>query len=173
MKDIIVYTDGSVSNNGKLNPKGGIGIFFSDNNPNNLGLQLNIDNITNNICELEACRRAITIIINTKNFNILTDKILICTDSIYLINSISLWAKNWEKNNWKNSKNETIKNLNLIKEIRKYYLKYDIAFKYIKAHQKKPNIKDINDINDINYHNYKDWYGNNQADLLARNSYSS
>ena len=162
MTEFKVYTDGSVSNNGKLNPKGGIGIFFKDNNLNNLGLQLHIDNVTNNICELEACRQAIIIIINNPKFIKNNNTILICTDSIYVINSISKWSSNWEKNNWKNSKNETIKNINLIQEIRKYYLKYNIIFKYIKAHQKKPKIDDIN---------YTDWYGNNQADLLAKNSY--
>ena len=27
-------------------------VYFNDNNPDNLGLKLNIDNVTNNICEL-------------------------------------------------------------------------------------------------------------------------
>ena len=162
MKEWIVYTDGSVSNNGKKNSKGGIGIFFDDKNPDNLGKQLHIENITNNICELEACRTAINIITNKKSFTN-QDTIIISTDSNYLINSIVKWANTWEKNNWKNTKNEIIKNLDLIQNIRKYYLKYNIIFKYIRAHQKKPHIEEIE--------LYKDWYGNNQADLLARNSY--
>ena len=67
-----------------------------------------------------------------KKFN-LKDTIIIGTDSKYLINSITIWFPTWEKNNWKNSKNEDVKNLDLIKKIRKYYLKYNIVFKYIKV----------------------------------------
>ena len=33
--EINVYTDGSCLNNGKLNAKAGIGIFFKDNDPRN------------------------------------------------------------------------------------------------------------------------------------------
>ena len=94
MKEWVVYTDGATSNNG--NASGGIGIFFNDNNPDNLGLRLNLKPITNNICELEACRKAIIIITSKKEFD-LEDNIIIGTDSKYVINSISLWCSNWEK----------------------------------------------------------------------------
>ena len=162
-----VFTDGSVSNNGRDNAKGGIGVFFNDNNPDNLSLELHIPNITNNICELEACIRAINIIINKKEFidNKNKNKIIIYTDSKYVINSIIIWFKDWEKNNWKNSKNEPVKNLNFIKKLRDYYLKYDIEFIFIKAHKKKPN-------NDIESIEYKEWYGNKMADKLAVDSHS-
>ena len=159
MKEWVVYTDGATSNNGKKNASGGIGIFFNDNNPDNLGLRLNLKPITNNICELEACRKAIIIITSKKEFD-LEDNIIIGTDSKYVINSISLWCSNWEKNNWKNTKKETIKNLNIIKNLRGLYLKYNIIFKYIKAHQKQPEKDDLE--------NYRDWYGNYMADKLSR-----
>lgn len=157
-----VYTDGSTNNNGRENAVGGIGIFFKTESQDNLSLKLNLDTVTNNICELEACVRAINIITLKKKFN-KKDKIIIGTDSKYVINSIVQWFPSWEKNNWKNSKNEPVKNLNIIKKLRNYYLKYNIVFKYIKAHQRKPS--------DIESEEYQDWFGNNQADLLAKNSY--
>ena len=170
MEEFKVFTDGSVSNNGRNNCKGGIGIYFSDNNLDNVKCKLNIPKITNNICELLAGKEAINIIINKKKFlenieNKIKNKIIIYTDSCYLINCITLWYRTWQKNNWKNSKKEPVKNIEIIHKLREYYLKYDIDFRFVKAHQKKP--KDENSIE------YYEWYGNYMADKLAFESHNN
>ena len=64
---IKVFTDGSTINNGDKNARqwGGIGIFFADNDPRNISKSVIANKITNNICELLACRLAIEIILKT------------------------------------------------------------------------------------------------------------
>ena len=160
-----VFTDGSAINNGKRNAKGGIGIFFGDDNKDNVGLAFSKDGKTsNNICELEAVRRAISIIIKKIKFRV-GDNILICTDSSYVIDCITKWSNAWERNGWKRKnkggKKVPVKNVELIKEIKSNYLKYNIQFKHIKAHQVLgSNIKEDS-------LEYKEWYGNKMADELA------
>ena len=164
-KEWKVFTDGSTINNGKRNAKGGIGIFFDDDSPDNLGEEFNINGKTsNNICELEAVRRAINIIIKKKEFKS-DDKILICSDSTYVIDCITKWSNTWEKNGWmrrnKGGKKVPVKNVELIKEIKKLYYQYTIQFKHIKAHRNlNPEIKKSS-------LEYKEWYGNKMADELA------
>lgn len=155
-----VYTDGSTINNGKKGSYGGIGVFFSDNSPLNISEAMICKNVTNNICELEACRKGIIQIILNKEFNI-GDYIMVNTDSQYLINCITLWSTAWEKNGWLNKNKKPVKNKNLIKEIKKLYLKHNVQFKHIMAHQEFIGEKDESNMN------YRDWYGNQMADKLA------
>ena len=84
--------------------------------------------------------------------------IIICTDSMYIINSITEWAKNWEKNNWKKADNKPIQNDILIKKL--YYLSKNlkVGYKHVKAHTSPP---------DEDSDEYFEWYGNYMADKLA------
>ena len=90
------------------------------------------------------------------------DKIIICTDSEYMINCITKWSNDWEKNGWKRNdrgKLKNIQNLELIKELRNLVRKNNVSFKHIKAHQVEPTHK--------NSVQYQEWYGNMMADKLA------
>lgn len=156
--ELNIFTDGSTLNNQKKgNRCGGIGIFFGDNDKRNLSLSLKESKdlkVTNQVAELLACIYAIEKNINDiKNYDI-----TICTDSMYVLNSMTKWALKWEKNNWINSKGKTVENLELIKNLFNYTNNYNIKYKHIRAHQKEPS-KD----ND----NYHFWYGNHMADKLA------
>lgn len=46
-----------------------------------------------------------------------TKKITIISDSDYSINCLTLWHKSWKRNDWKNKKNEPVKNMEIIKLI--------------------------------------------------------
>ena len=146
---LTVYTDGSAINNGKTNCTGGIGVFFCDNDDKNISKQINIENVTNNKCELIACIEAIEKV----DFN--KYELNIYSDSEYVIKSITEWYINWEKKNFKG-----VKNLELIQKLYNYYKKYNINFYHIKAHKKEPNNKYSQE--------YIHWYGNMMADTLAR-----
>jgi len=159
-KTIKVYTDGSAINNGQKNAYGGIGIFFSDNNIDNVSSPLKTNKITNNVAELLACKLAIDKIVKKPNYN--NQSILICTDSEYLINCVEKWSSSWETNNWMRytkGKMRPVKNVELIKNIKTYYNKYQITFKHIKSHKTEPKNKDSIE--------YIDWYGNMMADKFA------
>jgi|TARA_B110001469_G_C9586163_1_gene290785 ribonuclease HI len=157
-----VFTDGSSFNNGSKTKKhkGGLGIFFEDGHPNNKSIKLIEHPITNNIAELKACIKAIEIILDT-NPN-LPLEIIIYTDSEYVINSITKWAKIWRFNGWKKkqgSKLVDIKNKELIITLYTLVSQNPIKFKHVKAHKSAPT----NKTSDA----YKEWYGNYMADKLA------
>jgi ribonuclease HI len=148
LDDIDIYTDGACSNNGKKYAKAGIGIYISDNlkiSERLKGLQ------TNQRAELYAILKALTIIdiLKYKTINIYTD-------SMYSINCITKWIKNWKKNGWLDKKKKLVKNKDLVDNIDKIIIKYShIKFNYIEAHTKK------NDIHSLN---------NEKADKLAKKS---
>lgn len=147
-----IYIDGASSNNQNENKRrGGIGVFFGDNDLRNVSIEIK-DNPTNQRMELCACIKALEII-NDNN-----QKLNIYTDSKYVINCITLWYDNWAKNNWKTSKGLDIKNLDLIKKLYNLVKSKDVNFFHIKSHQKLP------------VNNYKHWYGNKMADFLATSS---
>jgi ribonuclease HI len=160
MKQIIIFTDGAVPNNQtKGNRKGGVGVFFGDNDSRNISLGLKettSTKVTNQVCELLACIMAIEKIITTQE--IINKKIIIYTDSMYIVNTITLWGQNWAKNDWKKADNKPIQNEDLVKKL--YYLSKNINVNYqhVKAHTKTP---------DKNSEKYFEWYGNYMADKLA------
>lgn len=160
----IAFTDGSCFDNGSSKALGGIGVFFSDDSNENISecLVSSSGHITNNKCELEAVRRALLVISNRDNFDF-EDFIKIYTDSKYLIDSITKWSNTWAKNGWmrknKSGKKVKVKNVELIKEIRCLYLKYNVQLIHCKAHTTFNGV--------ANSPEYKIWYGNKRADELA------
>ena len=65
-------------------------------------------------------------------------KATIYSDSAYCINILTSWIYSWSKNNWKTSKGETIKNLDIILSLYKYYninfFINQIVFTKVKGH---------------------------------------
>lgn len=151
---IRVFTDGAVPNNQNKNIKktGGIGVFFGDNDIRNISMPITDGKVTNMVCETMACIKALEKLLDEK------DNITIYTDSMYIVNSMTKWAKNWEKNNWKKSDGKVIENIDLIKRL--YFLTTSLNVKYnhVKAHMMAPP-KESNE--------YFYYYGNHMADKLA------
>ena len=88
---------------------------FGDNDPRNISFPLKETKkfkVTNQVAELTACVKGIETLIGSQKT--LARKIFIYTDSMYIVNSISSWAKNWEKNEWKKSDGRRIENLYLM-----------------------------------------------------------
>jgi ribonuclease HI len=185
MSYINIFTDGAVPNNQfQGNRKGGIGVFFDpqgkavasfnrvkrlmipkelgnaqENDPRNLSyciIETKDNKVTNQVCELLACISALETVMTTQIIG--KNEIIIYTDSMYVINSITLWAKNWRKNNWRRLDNKPIQNLELIKKL--YYLSKNlkVGYKHVKAHTSPP---------DKESDEYFEWYGNYMADKLA------
>jgi ribonuclease HI len=155
--DIVIYTDGSTLNNQhKGHRKGGIGVFFGNNDPRNKSIELiesATNKVTNQVAEIKACIEAIESI--DKN---IYKSILIKSDSMYTINCITKWCKTWEKKGWKKSDGKIIENLELIQKLYKYSNDYNVRYEHVRAHKTQP---------DVNSPKYADWYGNMMADKLA------
>ena len=113
-----IYIDGSCRGNGSKNSKGGFGIVIFDDSRNLIdAYQEQFEDVTNNQMELKAFLKTFELL-NTKYKN---QQATIYSDSAYCINILSSWIHKWSKNNWKNSKNETIKNLDIISSLYEYY----------------------------------------------------
>ena len=160
-----IFTDGSTFNNGskkKIN-YGGLGVYFPNGEVENISE--NVENATNNICELKACIVGINALVNSpffqKHYIESNYKIIVYSDSEYVIKSITKWIKGWEKNGWKTKSKKPVKNKELMIELNELYKNYNIEFIHVRSHQPKP----IN--NDENSKEYKLWYGNYNADKLA------
>ena len=73
-------------------------------------------NTTNNKMELTALLYALELT-QTKYKN---KQCVIKSDSAYCVNMFNTWIYNWNQNNWIRSKNQSIENLDLVKQIWEY-----------------------------------------------------
>lgn len=172
MDQIIIYTDGAMRGNQKKHlaagRKGGVGVYFGDKDNRNISLsvvenkcqvqsnEIYCEKISNQVCELLAVIFAIEKVISTND----KQKILIYTDSMYVINSITKWAKKWELNDWKKADKQVILNKDLIQKLYALTNKYNVKYNHIRSHLN--NIKENDPI-------YKHYIGNKMADTLAVN----
>ena len=133
---INIYTDGACS--GNPGP-GGWGIYI-DNDGLITEMSGSELETTNNRMELKAVIEAL------KNFNSEVN-INIFTDSKYVMDGANKWIINWQKNGWKNSKKEPVKNKDLWVEL--------------------DNLMKINKINWTWVKGHDGNYGNERADYLS------
>lgn len=169
MNNIIAFTDGSAINNGKPNCQAGIGVWFPDFPEEYISAPIigpRESNIRAELFAIRECLRKVEFTILPKlNQSTNNQTLIIYTDSLYSINALTLWAKKWERNDWRKSDGAKIINLKLIQNIYNNINNYPIKieFKYVRGHQKKPNC-------DSKESEYKVWEGNAEADMLAKNA---
>ena len=120
--EIIIYTDGSSL--GNPGPAGwGVVVCTPQGKVFELGGREKES--TNNRMEMMAAIKALRLIQERK---ILAKKILIYTDSGYLLNGITLWIYSWIKNNWRTASKELVLNKDLWEEL--FKLEFDLKRKY-------------------------------------------
>lgn len=168
-----VYTDGSVINNTRKNyskTHGGIGVYFGENDKRNVSKAFFEFPITNNRTEIKASTLAIEKFMEykIKKRDKSREKLVIYTDSQYLIKSITIWIHKWKKNNWKTSTGKDVLNKDLLfcldHLINLYKDFLIVEFLFVKAHREGKNIP-----TNKKSSAYKIWYGNMMADKLAKN----
>lgn len=81
------------------------------------------------------------------------EKCIIYSDSAYVVNMCNSWIDTWAANNWKNSKKQTVENLDLVK----------VIYNFIKESFIRPNIQKCD--------GHSGDIGNEMADALARGQY--
>jgi ribonuclease HI len=128
---IYIFTDGSSLSNGTKTSKSGYGIYIPGPSQykSKISVKLPLGS-TNNHAELTAILESLRLFDYKKT----THKIVIITDSQYSINCITKWYENWVRKGWLNSKNDEVKNKELIKAIYPLYKKYDVSFVHINSH---------------------------------------
>ncbi len=161
MKKYKIYTDGSCKGNGKKNNYGACGYIVLDSNNNKIySFVHGYKNTTNQRMEMQAIYDScIYIKENLKNDSFSCE---IYTDSAYCVRCVNeKWYEKWEKNNWKNSSKEPIKNQDIWKKIIPFFNDNRFIFKKIKGHS------------DNFYNNEIDNIVQNYAEDLKNESYSS
>lgn len=126
---IIIYTDGACSGNPGIGGWGAVILI-----PNNEAIQLNggSNNTTNNRMELVAVIESLKYFKENK-------KILIFTDSKYVMNGIEIWIKNWKNNGWKTANKKPVKNKDLWESLDKEIEKHSIEWQWVKGHAGNKN----------------------------------
>ena len=123
-----IYTDGACS--GNPGPGGWGAILIAKKNEKVISekeIYGGEQNTTNNRMELIAA-------INGLNALIKSSTVTVITDSKYLKDGVTKWLSQWTRNDWKNSKRQEIKNVDLWKQI--YYLcqKHQVSWMWVKGH---------------------------------------
>lgn len=119
-----IFTDGGA----RPNPgPGGWGAVYVKNNEIIWAKNGYSEDTTNN-------RMEITALIETLKSLSPEDEVQIYSDSNLCVNTLNIWAKNWEKANW-TKKSGPIKNLELVKEAYSLYNSLPkVNIKWVKAH---------------------------------------
>lgn len=124
MDQVTIYTDGACS--GNPGPGGwGCVLMHNDNYKEISG---NAIQTTNNIMELTAVIEGLKALKKQC-------KVELYSDSAYVVNAFTnRWIENWQKNNWKTSSKEPVKNMELWKELLELIREHDVHFNKVKGH---------------------------------------
>ena len=122
--EITIYTDGACSGNPGI---GGWGAVILNHEDKPILLKGGLQNTTNNQMELMAAIESLKYFKKPK-------KILIFTDSKYVMNGIETWIKNWKKNGWKTASKKPVKNRDLWEKLDKEIERHKINWQWVKGH---------------------------------------
>lgn len=138
---LVIYTDGSTINNGKINARGGYGAFFSDPDILPISEPLKGCKITNNVGELKAIISSLMKVASDKR------KKIILSDSQYSVLALTKRYKKYQKNGWVTNyggKQKPVSNSELIKTALSLLTKQNATIKHIYACHKNP--KTVNEL---------------------------
>jgi len=110
---ILIDIDGACSNNGYYGAIAGYGVFFADDSYRNIAERVpSRYNQTNQVAELYAAKVALDKITEMLEDGECEDvsRVVICTDSAYLVNGVSDWVWKWEDNGYINAKGSPVVN---------------------------------------------------------------
>ncbi|SPO26060.1 related to Ribonuclease H [Ustilago trichophora] len=129
---IIVYCDGACLHNGRNGASAGWGVYFEDPDLSHLNesCRLSGEIQTNQRAELMAMIRAAELSPRDGR------RIIIRTDSMYSINTVTEWLPKWERNGWRNARGQPVSNQDLIKRLdyELYQHTPEPILEYVEAH---------------------------------------
>lgn len=123
MKQVDIYTDGACS--GNPGPGGYAAILvYGDNERVVTGSETLT---TNNRMELQAAIGALKIL-NQQC------RVIMTTDSKYVMQGITQWIEKWKRNNWITSDKKPVKNVDLWQELDTLTAKHIVSWQWVKGH---------------------------------------
>ncbi|XP_048841139.1 ribonuclease H1 isoform X2 [Brienomyrus brachyistius] len=139
---VVVYTDGCCSCNGKHGARAGIGVYWGPDHRLNVSDRLH-GRQTNQRAELLAACRALE---QAKDLKI--KKLVLYTDSMFTINGVTCWVKNWKRNGWRLKNGGLVTHRDEFEKLDKLNAEIEVVWLHIPGHA-----------------GYK---GNEEADRLSR-----
>ena len=140
---LVAFTDGACTNNGKRGAKASFSCIWP-NAPEYNGAWLldSSDKQTNNRGEILGVLKAFETanIIDESKQNVL----YIYSDSMYTVNSINIWLKNWVKNNFKKADGKPVLNQDLFEILQKHMKERKYIVKHVMAHTGKTDWMSVN-----------------------------
>ena len=123
MKSIEIYTDGACRGNPGIGGWGTI-IQFQNNSKELFGGKAET---TNNQMEMQAVIEGLKALKEPC-------KIILYTDSKYVMDGITSWIHGWKKNSWKTANKKPVKNMELWQELDQLANQHEITWKWVKGH---------------------------------------
>ncbi len=172
LKDqIVIYSDGACSGNPGPGGWGSIVIFANKKHVQELGESSPAT--TNNRMEILGSLAALNFCAKSKEL-LTTQKILILTDSVYVIRGITQWIFVWKKRGWKTAANEAVSNQDLweelelvIKKIKGLNPNVELDWSFVKGHAGIPGNERCDQIAvAFTKHDYIDLYNGPAASYL-------
>lgn len=133
VEQLVCFTDGSTPRNGDKNAKGGCAVVWPDHSEYNTSFCL--ENTTNNRCEYSAVIRAFEQAVEIDPECKKT--LIIYTDSMLIVNSMTKWLSGWKRNNYIKSDGKPVLNDDLIKTVDEHMKARRCVFKHTPAHTLK------------------------------------
>ena len=94
---------------------------------------------TNNRMELTAAIESLTAL---KGHS----KVILYTDSKYVMDGINDWMPNWKKRSWKTTSKKPVKNKDLWQALDKATQRHDIDWRWVKGHNGNPGNEKADDL---------------------------
>ena len=128
--NIKIYTDGACT--GNPGPGGWAAVILFENKKKEIfgGEKLT----TNNRMEITAAIKGIEYCKEKYEKKDTFKQIQIYTDSLYLKEGITVWINKWEKNNWKTSDKQNVKNADLWKKLKQLTNSHSFEWFWVKGH---------------------------------------
>lgn len=128
---LVCFTDGSAFNNGNKLSKCGFAVVWPHHPQKDYSQHLHSGS-TNNRAEFSAVIHALCQADEIDPSK--TKTLIVFTDSMLLINSMTKWVQQWEKKGYKKADGTDVLNADLIRVLRDKMKRRDVTFKHVKAH---------------------------------------
>ena len=128
-KQVTIYTDGACKGNPGIGGWGAL-LMYNEHEREMFGGE---KSTTNNRMEMTSVIKALSALKSPCN-------VTVYLDSMYVKNGITKWINGWKKSNWKNSKGQPVKNVDLWLELDDIISKsgHAIEWQWVRGHTGNP-----------------------------------
>ena len=126
-----VFTDGACLHNGLADAKAGVGVWWGHRHPLNFAGRVIGTKQTNNVAEIQAALKAIS---QAEEEGL--RKLVIHTDSMFLVNCATKWINIWKRNGWRKKSGQPVQNKEDLEILDSFLTKdtLEVRWKHVTGH---------------------------------------